>query len=107
MGTNYYARYSPCPTCGRCSAEKHIGKLSAGWRFLFQAHRDISSYSEWKDEFDKKGIEIYDEYNDKVPPDDFKKMIEMNYENPRMEAHAGEGFYIDSDGYDFTWREFS
>lgn len=50
MGTNYYLDADPCPTCGRCDEELHIGKSSAGWVFALHVipERGINDLADWQ-----------------------------------------------------------
>lgn len=104
MGTNYYARYSPCPTCGRCSVEKHIGKASCGWKFLLQSHPDISSWEDWKKELSDSKVQIFDEYNEKISTE---KLFELVDSKQNDDSHESDHCWKDTDGYDLTWKEFS
>ena len=106
---NYYIRYSPCETCGRCSLERHIGKLSGGWRFLLQAHDDISSYEDWKEEFDRQGIKIFDEDGCEFPIDLMEDIIVESYGIAENKSRVGinPDVYEDSDGYELNSRNFS
>lgn len=55
--------------------EYHIGKNSAGWRFLLQTYpkQDITSLNDWKKLFDEN--EIYDEYGEKVSKEEMLNII--------------------------------
>lgn len=61
MGTNYYAVVSTCPNPDH-DEHKHIGKSSAGWRFMFRWYPDerLDSVTRWHDWL--IGKRIIDEY---------------------------------------------
>ena len=79
MGTSYYW-YREKPEKEPPFEGLHIGKLSAGWTFHFQAHLDpfqrynLTSYRAWK-EFLEEGY-ILDEYNEPITYKKFIKLIE-------------------------------
>ncbi|MES9522429.1 hypothetical protein [Streptomyces capoamus] len=116
MGTNYYVHTPACPNaCEHCSAseELHLGKSSAGWRFLHQAE------SEWPREQARslwleraKLGEIRDEYGRTVTLDDLLAMIDAKqggqshttYVSPVWGRSDAD---FDCDGYDFCDRYFS
>lgn len=85
MGTNFFLRLPPCPSCGHCASELHIGKSSAGWNFglriypLLDNHAGgtspderlvpfgvnaINELDDWRPLFEK--FPIFDEYGDPV-----------------------------------------
>ena len=124
MGTNYYLRYNFCPYCGRYD-EVHIGKASAGWKFVFATQeivlpslkaRDyleniatrecyISSAEQWftiLDEY-KDMVKIYDEYDRLVSLEDFKKVVETHQKDENIAPNA----HIDEDGYVVLDVDFS
>jgi len=105
MGTNYYARYSPCKACGRYFTEKHIGKQSGGWRFLFQSYHDISPFEDWKKELSQPHIEIFNEYGEKVSLDYLLSLI--NQTNQWKDQLDNGYCYRDSDGYNLSHTDFS
>lgn len=78
MGTNYYLKSKPCVTCGHSENKKHIGKSSFGWQFHFRGYREdmLVSYKSWLEELNDPNKIIVDEYNDQIPLDDFKQLIE-------------------------------
>ena len=84
MGTNYYVRMNKCESCGRYD-EIHIGKQSAGWRFL--VHIQEQYYKSLKELFDflsKQDVELYDEYDEKIDVGEFKVKIESNKDKASM-----------------------
>lgn len=75
MGTNYYW-FKEKINIGEHVVDEglHIGKLSAGWVFHFQAHPNLGSYADYK-KLLQEGY-IYDEYNDIIPNKKFIKLVE-------------------------------
>lgn len=67
MGTNYYIKENPCPTCGH-GEEVHIGKSSAGWCFALRVYPDkgINTLEDWKPLFENGNIRT--EYDSPVSP---------------------------------------
>lgn len=78
MGTNYYLVNKPCPTCGHTREEKHIGKSSSGWQFLFRGYPEVGpvSFSEWLSELKEEGKEIRDEYGKHISLGEFINLVE-------------------------------
>jgi hypothetical protein len=100
MGTNYTLYYNKCKCCKR-SDELHIGKSSAGWKFLFRKHSGkAENIQQWK-ELTAKG-EIIDEYGRLVTNDWFWDLVENKQKESR---HTNAGELID--GYNFADYEFS
>lgn len=112
MGTNYYLRLRFCSCCGRYD-ERHIGKSSAGWKFIFRVHENID-VNEWKGETlhyknwsDEEGI--FNEYGDKVSYDDFWELVKNKQDGkphltPLGEMHRA---WIDENGYNVCNYDFS
>lgn len=104
MGTNYYVKLDVCKSCGRPIDTIHLGKSSAGWKFMFQCnnnfYKDIKSLKEWL-----KSKVIENEYGEKISKKDFWNMVKIK----QKEKAAGgtEHGLIIIDGYDFYDREFS
>ena len=79
MGTNYYQRTDVCECCNRYK-ERHIGKSSAGWQFLFRGYKSdkdmpkIISFEDWKKELQLNG-KIFNEYEVEIPFVDFVNMV--------------------------------
>lgn len=94
MGTNYYW-YREDPKNPIENEGLHIGKLSGGWAFHFEAHFDkfqrykLTSYAAWK-EFLKEGF-IYNEYGDFYPYKKFIKLIESTREKGKTYKDIPEG----------------
>ena len=114
MGTNYYAvKNRPS-----LSAPIHIGKSSAGWRFLFQTQDDKwndppvawSNYEEVREWLYKHVVEdktyvILDEYDEVVSFDEFFRMVEekQGEDDPDNFAYG----VCNVNGYRFDEHEFS
>lgn len=75
MGTNFYYFKEKINTEERAVEEGlHIGKLSAGWVFHFQAHKKLGTVLQYRI-FLKKGY-IYNEYEEEVSYEDFWRIVE-------------------------------
>ena len=107
MGTNYYARTKICKCCNRFD-EVHIGKSSGGWTFSFQATEQIKSYPQWIAFLKLDGVEIWNEYNEKVSLKEFMELVEAKRqeENNHAEQYP-EGSFLDKDGNSFSEGDFS
>ena len=111
MGTNYYYEYNICDCCHRADS-LHIGKSAGGWAFLFRAHDEvwvterlsikIESWRDWLDFFSRHRGKITNQYDDVLELSDFIAMV--NWKNS---GRKGSADYIDSDGFGFTFNEFS
>lgn len=107
MGTNYYTHVSdhPCPTCGSLGdGEKHIGKSSSGWQFVFQEQSGIKTRKDWFEYLKDK--RIIDEYGEVVPVAEFWDLVEEKQStvNPHVrDPH----WYTDADGYRFCNGDFT
>lgn len=112
MGTNYYAVEK------KFSLHRniiHIGKSSAGWKFLFHGYQNyeyawdkspinLNSLEDWKKFLMNKEYGILDEYDEEISYEDFfkkveEKQTEENEENFRDCANVN--------GYRFCYRNFS
>lgn len=121
MGTNYYWKPDPCPTCGH-SKTYHIGKNSGGWEFLFQGFRDewseypARSAGDWRKHL-ASGGKIENEYGDTITPDEFWKLVadsrrpgslnHTTYCQQRHREHAERSCWIDDAGWSFCDSDFS
>lgn len=116
MGTNYYAgpSTSPCEKCGHVveagsfPANLHIGKSSAGWRFLFRIQRPhpdlvLDTAKKWWAFLADRRIE--DEYGHEVNLDDFKTKVKEKQQSPRRYVH--DDYVYDDEGHEFVYGEFS
>ena len=104
MGTNYYLEYAHCETCGKPNKVLHLGRLSAGWKFLIHKHEDITNYEELKQKI-KQGV-IKDEYNTIYSQEEFLKIIE---DSQKEKHHDYHGTFASENigGYDFQEMDFS
>ena len=118
MGTNYYWQWKT--ESGRYK-DLHIGKCSYGWQFYFQGYNDfespdgkhIKSWKDWQRVFENCKGKIYDEYDERIPVEYFKTIVEetkggkdhrgLSKEYPSLKEHEWQ----DEEGWDFTWLEFS
>lgn len=106
MGTNYYLQINSCPHCGKPDEERHIGKSSMGWKFLFKAEYGYwSSFGEFKDYLKehKDRWKIFDEYHREHFEKDLLGLIERKQIEKTDEQHS----YSDPEGYRFTVHDFS
>jgi len=74
MGTNYYAEANHCTHCNR-SDVIHIGKASAGWRFLLHVTDELPDYAAWSPVL--REAKITDEYGRSVTADELAAVIAM------------------------------
>lgn len=114
MGTNYYVQTPPCPNaCEHCSATEriHLGKSSAGWRFLLYADpewpRD-EAFAHWV----RRALsgQITDEYGHQCTLADLMNLADgtaegISHVTPRPGRPNTNDFR--SGGFDFSDREFS
>ena len=112
MGTNYYAVRNRPTT----REPIHIGKLSIGWKFLFQSHNDTwdeppvvwNTYDqvyEWlyKHTVESDEFVIMDEYDRIISFDEFISWVE----NKQKENNPDDFTYAKNvNGYRFTDNEF-
>ena len=115
MGTNYYAKTNPCAACGESKTRLHLGKSSAGWKFLLQANGfdGYKTWSEMKEWLEDKIIE--DEYGEVVSIGEFIELVERKQSNPELWNHGANssqnipvGFAMrDCEGYEFHNGDFS
>ena len=111
MGTNYYAKFEICDSCGR-SEEIHLGKSSCGWTFMFQSHDDppIKSYRDLLDWLDQSDAQIFNEYQEKITVKEFRDIVE-NRSHPRgllnYAKQYPDGSFLDPDGNSFSTGNFS
>lgn len=77
MGTNYYLHTKPCPCCGVTKPPIHIGKSSGGWVFALHISPNdgINTLDDWRKEWAKPNIEIRDEYDGVILPEEMEKCI--------------------------------
>jgi hypothetical protein len=111
MGTNYYYIVPKCPTCGNRDI-LHIGKSSAGWKFMFRAHpeKEIKAFRDWVRVLSRGDGHIEDEYGRKIEFYEFLRMVYYKQEHePQSHAVANpsDNDYLDGDGFSFSRGEFS
>ena len=111
MGTNYYAIKRKLSLYG---SALHIGKSSAGWKFLFRGYQDeernygidrlnINSIDDWKKYIKENNLAIFNEYDEEISYDDFFKMVE------KFQKEENEDNFCDCcnvNGYRFVFRDF-
>lgn len=113
MGTNYYLAKN-APTS---NSPLHIGKASAGWKFLFHEPfsydiddgYEIHTFDQWKKYIEdhvnvRKTHSIVDEYDDVVTPEWFFEMVES-----KQKEENKENFWYsvkNVNGYRFSAGEF-
>lgn len=116
MGTNYYMlsnNQTECPHCGQLHKEKvHIGKASAGWQFVFQAHKDVRNINDWR--LKLKHSHIIDEYDNDISYDDFFSMVDSRRDLQSHYEYVSNRYgssihrcYLDYEGHSFTDGDFS
>jgi len=115
MGTNYFVTFEPCHACGEQPDDIHIGKCSAGWRFLFHYHptlyQNMDDFRMWL-----MGKHIKDEYGNDHTEKDFWAMVEERQtrikrkDEPRVDARPPGSLYegeFEMKGYRFQEGDFS
>lgn len=111
MGTNYYV----VPKKPTISNALHIGKSSAGWRFLFQEVNpgmydfdydlEIHSYEDWVNFLkDNDDILILNEYDEVVSVDELLKVIE---DKQKIDNICNFKYCENVNGYRFTSDDFA
>lgn len=119
MGTNYFVevpRTEPCDECGCEGGTKtwHIGKSSAGWKFIFNPR--LPSFKLWKQFLSAYVSNISDEYDQPIGFEDFCDMVEVKQSGvwgaDRPDQYQLTPYYqsehLDEDGYRISkHKEFS
>lgn len=118
MGTNYYVRTAGCGSaCEHCSESRliHLGKTSAGWRFLFQADPEwppTEATERWRQLAESGAIE--DEYGQPATVDELLTMAEARRDlrshldpQPDIGIYRTRGDYFEVGGHEFTAQNFS
>lgn len=101
MGTNYYLDLEICPKCGRSQEHLHIGKSSAGWRFLFHLiPKRVLTVEQWKSLIHPG--RVTNEYGDVISEKDFWSMVESKQSLKRSPEdhhiiHVGEHDFSEGD----------
>lgn len=111
MGTNYYL------VKNRPSIDRglHIGKSSAGWRFLFHKpsiwdiDKPLNTFEQWRDYLkettvDKKTHVIMNEYDEIVSYEEFIKLVK---EEQKCKSKDMFQYCENVNGYRFSGGEFS
>lgn len=110
MGTNFYAvKKKPA-----VHNSMHIGKASAGWKFLFHEINkghcsfdndlEIHTYEQWKEYlYGHKDIVILNEYDEKVSLNEFFALVD---EKQKSEHNRNFVDCKNIDGYRFSDRNF-
>ena len=106
MGTNYYAVLKKPSVWNRTI---HLGKSSAGWRFLFHETDEIRTFPQFKQWLadnvgETKDYVLMDEYEEEVNVDDLIAKIESKQENNNPDNFTN---CRNIDGYRFCSQEFS
>jgi len=101
MGTNYYLRFNICEVCGRYD-KQHIGKDSAGWRFLFRFKNGFAeNINDWRKQMNRKDAIIVDEYGEEIKQEEFWELV-------RSKQKGKTHFEMRTiDDFDFYEGEFS
>lgn len=121
MGTNYYAHIKTCPTCKHPEKNLHIGKSSVGWTFTFQAitasdspdERMIDSWKRWQETLARPDVEIWNEYDEPMPLDDFVYLVDRKKTEPRnhhlycLNKYGQDNGFLDDEGNSFSWEYFT
>ena len=125
MGTNYYLATSNKEAKDRYlrnyeltdepawAYEIHIAKISSGWMPLFQAHDGaFNSYEELRKLVATGLFILYDEYRHLLTWEEFDSKIQSwMARKDELDSHLSPECYglhafKDSDGYEFTRRDF-
>ncbi len=102
MGTNYY--YESC----KRSESLHIGKSSAGWVFIFQAHDEpeIMSVSDYLVHFENNPGKIVNEYQQELTVEEFKQLVQSLQSQPNRPRENLQN-WSDLEDYHFAKYNFS
>lgn len=115
MGTNYYARIDTCDKCGRAAECVHLGKMSAGWAFLFRMQPEkYANFEEFWEFILRKNVVVVDEYEQKQDKEELIDKIKQSYlgtqkrHDEKIDPQTGfETNNITTGGYDFCTADFS
>lgn len=107
MGTNYYLQeIVDCDQHHEHVRSTHIGKSSAGWRFIFHATEDHQNFDDW-DEVLKGGNDNYH-----LIHDEYGKIVDWSALCTQIEVKQGDKYelngtdYLDGNGYWFSHGKF-
>ncbi len=107
MGTNYYAELNLCINCERRD-RIHIGKSSAGWKFLIAVNElYYKTFNEFMEFIRREDIEICDEYNKKISFDELMDLIEAKEKGRSHTEEYPEDKYADCKEADLHKGGFS
>jgi hypothetical protein len=134
MSTNFYIRYNICNQCDRYD-EIHLGKSSAGWKFLFHEIKASFPLPKWNKDVKKllknsiieyikldsfidienfllkycpKYIKIFDEYEEEISVKDFLELVKSKQDNKSHIHYCNEhNFPLDDYFMDESSYEFS
>ena len=105
MGINYYLHKKE-------SGEwYHICKLSVGWKPLFRAQRveevEVASFQDWLRLLKEKEAMIIDEYDREIEVEKFLAEVQRRQQEASW-SHLSKVREVtrDSEGYEFTEKEF-
>ena len=105
MGTNFYARR-------RGNHIKiHVGKLSAGWEFVFQKHSDppLDTFARWRKFLKSNDVTVQDDGGDIYQYSNFFRSVVLptRGRTNHVDAVRDPNAYKDPDGWAFIDAEFS
>lgn len=108
MGVNYYAIKNKVSLY---NYPIHIGKSSAGWKFLFRGYVPIEdselvlkSIEDWKEFLSNKEFVILDEYDRLISYEEFFNMVEQKQSEDNKDNFTWD---VNVGGYRFSFRDFS
>lgn len=108
IGTNYYA-VKKKPRIVEVYDELHLGKSSAGWKFLFNECEQFHNFDEFKEFIlNNKEYVIKDEYDRIIQAQELLDLIERK-QNDEICKNNSENFKYSKniEGYRFSDRDFS
>lgn len=104
MGTNYYA-IKKKPRIVRVYDSIHIGKSSAGWKFLFHTQKEYKTFEEFKNWILTQDEYIFkDEYSNKIEPITLLELIQIAQKQDNKEDFV---YNKNVNGYRFSDDDFS
>lgn len=127
MGTNYYAEVTCPDPCAHCQPQRlHICKSLTSFRgHTDTMFGDIGSWAAWRNVLLTGAVSVVDEYGVYVPVQEFIAGVEAMAPEARrrqydfmhhefLDTHTGflfpewqRDYWLDPDGFTFTYREFS
>lgn len=104
MGTNYYA-IKKKPRIVKVYDSIHIGKSSAGWKFLFHTQKEYKTFDEFKNWILTQDEYIFkDEYSNKIEPITLLELIQIAQKQDNKEDFV---YNKNVNGYRFSDDDFS